>query len=334
MVSPPLHRRALMLSGGAFALALAGCAADEKLVRRPGEVVEHPLLTPWLTLNGGWRADAGQPFRVAPLLGPRLAFVQPVGVAAQGDMVFVADAGARVVWRLEPRRDAMSRFAPYGGGTADVGASLQVGTDLSVWIALPAEHEVVQYDVRGRLLRRWRDDANIPRPVAVAVPESRSEVLVGDGATAQVAVFNPLGRPVRLLGGGSTPALQSIAAMALGPHGLYVLDRLAQQVVVLGPLGEIVGVIGEHQLVRPRALAVDRSGRVFVSDDADQRIKVYRGTQLLANVGGVGAGPGRFGRIEALAVDGNMLYVADSLHARVHVMLIAPPSMERAEATP
>lgn len=332
-MSRRFDRRALMLGGGALALALAGCAVEE-VIGRGSEVREHPLLTPWLSLNGGWSADARQPFQGAPIAGARLAFVQPIGVAAQGDLVFVADAGARVVWRLERSRDAMSRFAPYRGGTADVGASLQVGSDLSVWVALPAEHEVVQYDVRGRLLRRWRDDANIPRPVAVAVPESRSEVLVGDGTTAQVAVFNPLGRPVRLLGGGSTPALQSIAAMALGPEGLYVLDRLAQQVVVLGPFGEVVGVIGEHQLVRPRALAVDASGRIFVGDDADQRIKVYRGTKLLATSGGAGAGPGRFGRIEALAVDGNMLYVADSLNARVHVMLIAPPSMERPEAAP
>jgi hypothetical protein len=113
-----------------------------------------------------------------------------------------------------------------------------------------------------------------------------------------------------------------------------VLDRAAQQVVILGAQGEVLEVIGENELVQPRALAVDRSGRVFVSDDVDQRIKVFRGAQLLGTAGGDGNGPGRFGRIEAMAIDGNLLYVADSVNARVQVMLIAPPSMEAPGAAP
>jgi DNA-binding beta-propeller fold protein YncE len=157
---------------------------------------------------------------------------------------------------------------------------------------------------------------------------------VGDAATARVIIFNPLGHIRELVGNGAASPLQSIAAMNFGPRGLYVLDRIAQQVVVLGARGEVVELIGENQLVQPRALAVDRSGRAFVSDDSDQSIKVFRGESLLATAGGVGGGPGRFGRIEALAVDGNMLYVADSLNARVQVMLVAPASIERPGATP
>jgi hypothetical protein len=84
--------------------------------------------------------------------------------------------------------------------------------------------------------------------------------------------------------------------------------------------------------VQPRALAVDASGRVFVSDEMEQRIKVFRGGKLLASFGGSGNAPGRFGRIESMALDGNLLYVADSLNARVEVLLVSPPSMETPEA--
>lgn len=326
------RRRALALAvaGTGIALGLGACAAaDERPVARPMGAGANGLLTPWLSINGGWRADLQQPLRPAPIAGPRLMFVQPVGVAAQGDILLVADAGARTLWRLDRSRDSMVAFAPFTGAGPEQGASLHLGNDFSSWVALPAEHSVVQYDARGRLLRRWRDDANAPRPVALAVPDDRSELLVGDGASAQVVVFDPLGRARRLLGRGRASVLQSIAAMSFGPGGLYVLDRIAQQVVVLGANAEVLGLIGEDQLVQPRALAVDRSGRVFVSDDSDQRIKVFRGTQLVATAGGTGGGPGRFGRIEAMAVDGNLLYVADSLNARVQVMLVAPPSMER-----
>lgn len=329
-----LRRRSMLLAGGCLALGLGGCASgSDGPVVRPAVANADGLLTPWLSINGGWRVEP-QPLQGAPIAGGRLSFVQPVGVAVMGDILLVADAGARTLWRVDRSRDVMAAFAPFTGGGVEQGTSLHLGNDLGAWVALPAEHVVVQYDGRGRVVRRWRDEANAGRPVALAVPDDRSGLMVGDGATAQVVVFDPLGRARRLLGSGRGDSLQSITAMTFGPRGLYVLDGLAQQVVVLGARGEVLEVIGENQLVRPRAMAVDRSGRVFVSDDVDQRIKVFRGAQLLGTAGGPGGGPGRFGRIESMAVDGNLLYVADSLNARVQVLLVSPPSMERPRVAP
>jgi len=326
------RRRALTWTGCWLALGLGACTVQPAAAPARTSAARSPLLSSWLSLSGAWRLEPQHRLPLAAAVpGARIPFLQPVGVAVRGDIVLVADAAARTVWRLERARDAMSAFAPFVGWSPEQGASLQLGNDFHAWIALPAEHAVALYDARGRELRRWRDEASAPRPVAVAVPHDRSELLVADGASARIVVFDPLGRAVRMLDEGRANPLQSIAAMCFGPRGLYVLDRLAQQVVVLGPRGEVIEVIGEQQLVQPRALAVDAGGRVFVSDDADQRIKVFRGSRLLASTGGAGAGPGRFGRIEAMAVDGNLLYVADSLHARVQVLLVAPPSMEPPE---
>lgn len=331
MVRPSRRRRALALGGCFLAVGLPGCAVESP-ADSPAASRDSELLTPWLAIDGGWRLGPSNFPIAAPAAGPRIAFVQPVGVAVRGDTLVVADAGARTLWRLDRPRDAMAAFAPFSGAGAQHGASLHVGADFHVWAALPSEHMVVEYDPRGRVIRRWLDETHIPQPVAVAVPEDRSLVLIGDGASAQVVVFDPLGRAMRRLGGDRANALQSIAAMALGPRGLHVLDRLGQQVVVFSLAGEILEIVGENQLVQPRAMAVDRTGRVFVADDADQRIKVFRGPDLLGTTGGSGRGPGRFGRIEAMAVDGNLLYVADSLNARVHVLMITPPSLERERA--
>lgn len=289
------------------------------------------LITPLMILDGGWRLEAGAqlPFGVAPAAGGRLRFVQPVGVAARGDVVMVADAGARTLWRLERQRDAMRAFAPFTGMPMESGASLQLGEDFSTWVALPSEHRVVQYDARGRLVRQWSDEISAARPVAVAVPPDRSEIVVADAMSSRIVTFDRLGLMQRRLG--SADVLQSVGAMTFGPDGLYVVDRLGQQVLVLDASGTPRAQIGEHQLTQPRALAVDRYGRVFVSDDAQQRIMVFRGERLLASFGGRGVGPGRFGRIEALAADGNLLYVADSVNARVQVLLVAPPSMEESK---
>lgn len=329
MVNPSRGRRSFTFAGAGIALGLASCAVEEP---RPPAAAAAPagrgLLVPWLSITGGWRLDARLPLPAARALGGRVNFVQPVGVAARNDMLLVADAGARTLWQVDRQRDAMAPFAAFTGGVHDHGASLQLGNDLGAWVALPADHMVVQLDARGRIVRRWISQVDAPRPVAVAVPEDRSRVLVGDAATARVLVFDPLGQLLGVLGGHRPAALQSVTAMALGPRGLYVLDRLAQQVVVLDPGGVPVEVIGENHLVQPRALAVDASGRVFVGDEQDQRIKVFRGRELLASVGGQGPGPDRFGRIEAMALDGNLLYVADSVNMRVQVLMVAPQALE------
>jgi len=107
------------------------------------------------------------------------------------------------------------------------------------------------------------------------------------------------------------------------------VDRLAQQVVVFDFDGRVRFAFGEAGLVQPRAIAVDREGRVFVADDADATIKVFVDGELVARAGGRTPGPLRFGRIDGLAVDANLLYVADATSARVPVLLVAPESMRR-----
>src|SRR4051794_23654442 len=133
MVTISSRRRALALGGTGFALGIGGCAGDD-LPQGPanGAAAGTALLTPWLTINGGWRLDAQAPV-AARAAGPRLNFVQPVGVAAQGDALLVADAGARTLWRLDRSRDAMASFAPFTGAGAEQGASLQLGNDFSAW---------------------------------------------------------------------------------------------------------------------------------------------------------------------------------------------------------
>jgi DNA-binding beta-propeller fold protein YncE len=325
------RRRALAVAAAGVAVGLGGCAATDEPVRRQPPEAQDPLLKFWLAIGGGWLLEDNSP---VPALGgrrQRVNFLRPTGVAARNNFLLVADAGARTIWRVDRIHDTLARLTSFTGFGPETGASLQMGNDFASWVALPAEHAVAQYDRRGQLVRRWASAIDAPRPVAVVVPEDRSRVLVGDGATARIVVFDPVGRPLHVLGGHQHALLQSITAMALGPGGLYVLDRIAQQVVVLDPRGLPVEVIGENVLVQPRALAVDASGRVFVSDDADQKIKVFRGGRLLASVGGAGAGPNRFGRIESMALDGNLLYVADSINARVQVLMVAPPSLEDPE---
>jgi hypothetical protein len=325
---------ALAALAALISLGITGCAPVEP-VAAPAALVAvdsgPPVITPWLTLTGGWRAPLatppGSPIPAVPALpGQRLNFQLPVGVAARNDQLLIADAGWRQVFLYERARDQLLPLGPFATAlAADHATSLQLGADGGAWIVDTAAARVIQIDRAGRVRRSFQDERNASRPVAVVVADVGGDVYVADSTDARVVVFEPFGRALRRFG---ADKLQSIAAMAGGPDGLYVVDRLAQQVVVFDWGGTVRRAFGEASLVQPRAIAVDRSGRVFVGDDADQTIKVFVAGERIARYGGSGSAPGRFARIDALAVDGNLLYVADSANARVQVLLISPASMK------
>ncbi len=295
-----------------------------------------PLLTPWMTLTGAWRAPApvAQPLPLPmPFLAPpsnqRLNFQLPVGVALRGELMLIADAGWRQLFRLERSRDVMVPLGPFATAlAADHATSLQLGSDGSAWLVEPAAGQVVQLDAAGRVRRTLRDARFASRPIAVVASEAPGDIYVADSTDARIVVFEPFGRVIRRFGEGR---LQSVAAMVAGPLGLYVVDRLAQQVVVFGPDGSVRQSFGEGVLVQPRAIAVDAAGRVFVADDADQTIRVFLDGEHIASAGGRGSAPGRFGRIDAMAVDGNLLAVADGVNSRVQLLLVSPESLRRPE---
>jgi hypothetical protein len=294
--------------------ALAGCAGQERQWR---PAARGELLTPLPAITGGRAPGAAKTTSSAG--GERLRLERPVAVAARGDVLVIADAGARTLWRYDRKRDTLESLAPFTAGPDDV-VSMQLDSAMRVWVALPAERAVDQFDTQGRLLRRWRSDAEMPLPVAVLWSEEEADVLVGDGATFQIVALDKRGSVQRL----PMPELplRSLVGLAPGPRSLYVLDRLAQRVVTVGPKGEPGEPIGHGYLVLPRALAADGKGRVYVADELDQRIYVFRGPKL------IGRAKGTFGRIESMALDGDRLYVADSLLGRVHALQVVPASRE------
>lgn len=316
--------------GLAIAWMASGCAAPGEVEQVPPKPVGTALLTPWLVIHGGWRGEPigapapgllpARPLRPSPV--ERLNFQVPVALSVRDDVVLIADTGLRQLMRLDRARDALT---PLAALPFDNQLALHAAPDGSCWVAEPASGLVRQFARDGRVVRTLKDDRLAGRPVAVVAPvEAGGDVFVADAALASVVVFNTFGRAVRRIGHGE---LQSIASMALGPLGLYVVDRAAQQVVVYGRDGRRLLSLGEESLVMPRAVAVDAYGRIFVADESGNAILVFIDGELASRY--VGTGTARAMRIDALAVDGNLLYLADSVAARVQILLITPESLRR-----
>jgi len=319
---------AAVLAMPLLALVVAGCAVIDARVPAPAARAAEFAL-PWQTLGGGW---APVPVRDAAAPAPpqrRIQLSFPVGVAVRGNDVVIADSGLSEVLRYDRARDTMLPAFGIDAPQAGNALALCVAADLSVFVADPADGVVRQRARDGRLVQVFRDEANLTHPIGVAFDEARGELLVADGRRAHIVVFARGGEPRGVRHVRGPFRFQSVGAIALGPDGLYVLDRAAQQVAVLGADGAVRAAFSDDSLAAPGVLAVDAARRVFVTDEADQTISVYAEGEPIARVGGRGSGPGRFGTITALAIDGNLLYVADSTRSRVHILLLAPESPRR-----
>lgn len=301
-------------------LALVGCAAsgagtaDDAAARRE-------LLQPWIDLTG---AGPGTPMGLPGFAGGAGYDMlrQPVAISARGNDVYLVDAGLRRIFRYDRARQTLT---PFTGVSASAGMSVYAAPDLSVYVTDPARGQVLHFAWDGTPLASLSSPGDLGRPIAVTVDEGSGQVLVADGLYDQIIAFNSLGRPLSVI---KPQRVRAIAAMALGPDGLYVVDRLARQVVVVGRDGAYRYAFGAGSLADPNAIAVERGNLAFVGDSFDQTVKVYRSGRLVAQVGGVGVAPGRFNGIAGLAVDGGLLYVADSLNARVQIMLINPQALD------
>jgi hypothetical protein len=105
--------------------------------------------------------------------------------------------------------------------------------------------------------------------------------------------------------------------MTSGPDGVYVVDRLSKRVAVIGWDGTFRYAFGLDALTEPGAIAVSRDNIVFISDNFDNTIKIYRRITtksnnfvLADNVGGSQIAMDSFNGIGGLAVVGDQLYVA------------------------
>ena len=253
----------------------------------------------------------------------RLNFPQGVAVDAQGN-IYIADTFNHRIRRVDGRSGVITTFAGTGtmGFSGDGGpaGSAQLATPTA--LGLDAAGNLNVLDRGNRRIRRIEAGAGTIRTVAGNGDFGFS----GDGGPAVAATFNnPRG-------------------LAVSPDGtLYIADTGNHRVRrVDGVTGVITTVAGsgvpgfagdggpatQAQVNAPQALALDRTGGLYLIDGGNHRIRrVDLATGFIRTVGGSGqpgfsgdGGPATQAQVanpQALAVDaqGNLL-VADTFNDR------------------
>lgn len=306
------------------AILLAGCAVDSR-----GQVTRREILQPWTEITGaqagslprGLPAQTNSPFGSA-----YITLRRPTSISGRGNDIYLLDAGLRHIFRYDNFQQTLTPFATTLSVVA--GMNIHVAPDMSVYVTDPAHEQVLHFNWDGTPLPPLVSRGNMTHPVSVAVDEHNGQVLVADSLFDRIIVFDSMGMTLSVFKPQQT---LSIAAMATGPDGIYVVDRLAKRIVVLGMNGIFRYAFGADALSEPGAIAVSRDNIVFISDDFDNTIRIYRrhsanGNNLVLadKIGGGQIAMDSFNGIGGLAAVDDQLYVADSLNSRVQIMLIDP----------
>jgi len=153
-------------------------------------------------------------------------------------------------------------------------------------------------------------------PVYVAIDPTSGEVYVSDRPTGSVYVYDREGayqrefRPAEAINGWQPLGLAFDAG-----GNLYVTDLSGtQRVLKFDPTGKLVLTLGADEgLLFPNGVAVDKNGRVYVTDSNNGRLLVFEPDGEIVGKIGRGAGSGNLGLPRGIAADNSgRVFVVDS----------------------
>jgi len=202
------------------------------------------------------------------------ALVKPYGLALHDGKIFVCDTVAGDIAVFDFKKSRASIFAPPGEGGLRLPVNLSIDEDGTRYVADTLRQQVLVYDAAGTFLAAIGKKEEM-KPTDVAITADR--LYVTD----------------------------------LKNHGVKVYRKADRQLLFSIPRDP---KIKQGKLFEPTNLAVDKSGRLLVSDIGSFSVQVYDlEGNYLRTIGQQGLAPGLFSRPKGVAVDREGLaYVVDA----------------------
>ena len=308
----------MLLGLAACVFVLTGCAAPQKAAEAPVFYPPSPQL-PRLQflvsysgvkdLGGG--KSAFDVFVTGREDVSRLA--KPYGVAIYEGKIYVCDTGGGVmVFDLEGKTFERLKGAE-GPGKLLTPINIRIDKDGTKYVADSGRKQVIVFDKNDMYVRAYGIEGKW-RPVDAAAFEDR--VYVADSDNGEIKVFDKAsGKVIKKIG--SEGLLDRPTNMVFDEEGyLFVSDAARFQIVELDRDGHEKGAIGKLGLnyghfSRPKGVALDRAGRVFVVDSSFYNVQIFdkKRKQLLTFFGEGGTKPGKLILPAQVVVDyDNMKY--------------------------
>lgn len=307
----------------AASFALLGCSpASSSLKQDAAAQPPHSALSLANSITGGWlatRIDAnGMPFPNS--LNKFQPLIFPTALAVYAQDLYIADAGANRIYRYDKDLQAL---IPLPRTTATTATRLQAAADRSLYILDPARSVITRLSRGGEVLRTLNPVLATSRFNEFVVDEHLTRIYANDQLNQQLFMLHPMGGSGIPVVWPEADTVRVLGALALGRETLYAIDAASASVLAFTREGRLLGQVGQGSLKQPHALAVDRYNRLYVADRFQRVMKVFE-----TGHDAVTYEYGRLGvtEITALALEHDLLYIADGPGAKVLVFNTGPGS--------
>lgn len=260
----------------------------------------------------------------------RTVLQRPVaGAADDSGRIYVTDASRQAVFVFDEKAGELLVWDRAQGLTAFASpVGVASGPNGQLYVADAELGFVARLDRGGNPVGAIGKGV-LKRPSGLARDPEQKLLYVADTYAHDVKVFDDEGRLVQLIGrrGESSGEFNYPTHVAFARGELYVTDTLNSRVQVFAAGGEVLdrkfGARGLYvgNLVRPKGVAVDNEGHVYVVESYYDHLLVFdRQGEYLLPIGGTGQETGRFFLPAGVWVDSrNRVYVADMFNGRVMV---------------
>jgi len=325
--------RLILIISSLFVVACA--PATVKDVRTTDPVVEIVWPTPPQTPRIRFLYSFSEPGDLGIRPGAFKRFVQffageerqgmqrPFAVAADDEMIAIADPGLRVVhlFLLEESKYEVIRDVGDEGFESPVGISLSQD---AIYVADSAAGKVYVFDRQGN---HSNTITGLTRPTGIAFHAASGRLFVTDTIENEIVVFDGSGTRLDEFGvrGLAVGDFNFPASLALHADTLFVNDTLNFRVQAFTLDGTPVSSFGEigdgsGQFALSKGLGADAEGHVYVADALSNYVQIFdQDGRFLLSFGGMGEAAGEFMLPAGIYISGNTIYIADSQNQRVQV---------------
>ncbi|MDH5537911.1 MAG: 6-bladed beta-propeller [Rhizobacter sp.] len=293
-----------------------GTLTGEQNFRRPGTDTDAlKAFGRWLV---GLDARPEEPLvlqRPTAVIGDEQGRLFVSDTSRQAVFVFDEKAGELQLWQ---QAEGLLKFVAPSGLALGPGGQLYVAdAELGLVARLDAQGQPGAALGRGLL----------KRPTGLAHDPGNGLLFVADTYAHDIKVFDATGSLLRVIGrrGEGDGEFNYPTHLAFANGELYVTDTLNSRVQVFGAEGQVLnrkfGARGLYlgNLVRPKGVAVDSEGNVYVVESYYDSLLVFsRRGELLLPIGGTGTATGRFYLPAGIWVDAkDRVFIADMFNGRV-----------------
>jgi DNA-binding beta-propeller fold protein YncE len=259
-------------------------------------------------------------------------FGKPAGIATDSKgKIYVVSVSRAILYVIDKEHRQLLRINGDNGISFRTPVGVVIDSQDNVYVSDTQLHLVMKFNPQLKIVGTFGSDDHLQAPAYMALDEARKRLYIADTRAqavfvydlAQLKLIKKVGKfgqkkdefqyPV---GVGVNPKNGSFAVTDTGSCSVKIFDADFKFLRKFGQQAMSPG-----NFVRPKGVAYDSEGNIWVADAAFNNFQVFDPTgHVRMFIGATGLGPGQFQMPNGLFIDkNNRVYVSDQLNNRVQV---------------